>query len=1157
MRLRRIVFWTGSGLLALVALAVSWLLLADLGQFKPQIERWASGKIGRQISIAGALNIDLAQRSIVIAEDIHVANADWADEKEMLSVGRVEVHVDLRSILGGPIVVELLDIDDVNLLLDEPESGKPNWELLPQSASPEEDAEAGGRGLLLQKINLDQIAVSLDTPRRAEPLQIMVTHFEQQLRDDDFLDLSLSGTVNKQQAHVDGRIGTWEALLAGRNVRFDIDAQLDTVQVRADGLIDELLGPRRPTVNFKAYAPDINDLLTALGIAAEGEGKIDLSGSLAPATQGPLTLELEGQVGRLDIEASGAFSDLQNLDTVDIDLHASAEDIRPILAGLGIQQDVAAPFEVRIDAQRKGKLVIFEQADIVYGETRASLAADVPHFPTLDDATVRLEISGRHIDRFGDAFGFRNLGSGPFSLDFSVDVATSGTELVRLNLHSELGEIQASGSIVGVAPDFFGSTLSFRILTESLQEVAAAYGVDELPDVAVTAAGGIVYQKEGIRTTKPLQLSVDDLQVQVDGLIKPVQGLLGSAVNFELSGPDLAATIARFAAVEAVPDWPYDLAGELLIRAEGYRFLSTTGNVGSSAIKFDGLLVPGEGIAGSRFDIAASGPAFEEFLPEADRSQIEPGSYDLVGRVDFGTDSIAFKELQLQRAEGKLTLNLELGMPTSGKWAKFDLLASGGDVRSFVRRIRLFEPSEAPFLVDLRGERQDTDWNISHLNATVGAAQLTASGDLDMGEGASSSQFKVQVNVPNTAMLGTYGGVHMGEQAFALNADIVGSNGFLEARNLTATLGESIIKGDVRYRAGDVPDVAIQIVSDSIVFAPLLEEAQDDQPEAETSTFEDGRLIPDAAIPFEAMRAVNAAVKIDVARLQKGSSILRDVVVSAELKNGVLDVSEARLQSHSGAMAARVNLDPAAGNGKATLELLARQFAFEVPGINEDHAIKGNIDLSLSSTGNDLRTVLGNANGVLLVETYGGRVASSGILKAIYGGLIDEVVGAINPFRKSDPYTTFSCIIIPLQITDGVVQSAPSLLITTDKIRMASEVNIDLKSESLEMNIRSTPKKGISFSAGEIFNPYIKVVGTLAAPTLSMDEKGVLISGGAAVATGGLSILAKAAWDRMSRAQDPCQTITDEGKKVLGNKFPQLPLPALPDESAAVNQTRQ
>lgn len=169
-------------------------------------------------------------------------------------------------------------------------------------------------------------------------------------------------------------------------------------------------------------------------------------------------------------------------------------------------------------------------------------------------------------------------------------------------------------------------------------------------------------------------------------------------------------------------------------------------------------------------------------------------------------------------------------------------------------------------------------------------------------------------------------------------------------------------------------------------------------------------------------------------------------------------------------------------------------------------------------------------------------------LHALYGNMLDEILGTINPFRETEPYTDFDCIIVPVEVSAGVVTSDPNSLIATDKMQIMTNSEIDLKTESLDMNIRTTPKKGIIISAGEIINPYIKVVGTLAAPRLAVDETGVLISGGAAVATGGLSILARAAWTRVSRAKDPCAETASEGIENLGERFPDLSIVIRPPE---------
>jgi hypothetical protein len=98
---------------------------------------------------------------------------------------------------------------------------------------------------------------------------------------------------------------------------------------------------------------------------------------------------------------------------------------------------------------------------------------------------------------------------------------------------------------------------------------------------------------------------------------------------------------------------------------------------------------------------------------------------------------------------------------------------------------------------------------------------------------------------------------------------------------------------------------------------------------------------------------------------------------------------------------------------------------------------------------------------------------------------------------------------------------------------------IDLDDEAMDVSVRTLPRQSLGISAAEIVNPYVKIVGTLTAPRLSLDQKGVLVAGGAAVATGGLSVLAKAAWDRLSRDENPCEEAGAAARKALARHMDQ------------------
>ena len=92
----------------------------------------------------------------------------------------------------------------------------------------------------------------------------------------------------------------------------------------------------------------------------------------------------------------------------------------------------------------------------------------------------------------------------------------------------------------------------------------------------------------------------------------------------------------------------------------------------------------------------------------------------------------------------------------------------------------------------------------------------------------------------------------------------------------------------------------------------------------------------------------------------------------------------------------------------------------------------------------------------------------------------------------------------------------------TKRLNIFAAATIDLKTEKVDVKVNTVPQKGLGLSLSDLVNPYTAIGGTLAKPTLTLDPQGAMIEGGAAVATGGLSILAKRFAERYLTASDAC-----------------------------------
>jgi hypothetical protein len=1138
MRLRKLFFWSFLALFTAIVLALTWLWTADLGVFKPQIERLVTEQTGRELAIDGDLLIDFTRHATVIAEDIRFANADWADHPDMLTVGRLEVRLDLWSLVGGPILVELIDVDDARIHLASPAGRHPNWELPIETAPREDDEDRPGLDIVFGRVDIDRVSVVLESDERTRPLHLDVERLAQRHREDDFLDLELRASLDDRPVQIDGEIGTWDALLEGKDFEFDIDAVLDTFEFTARGRIDDLADLRRPEIEFTAAGPDVDDLTQLLGLGDEGEGDIALSGSLVPYTDGPLTLRVEGRFGLAEVEASGSVADLQSLDAIELRAYVTGPDLSRVLRIAGIHQLRETPFMIRIDAETSGEIFILREARAVFAESRIDASAEMPNFPGVDDAVINVQIEGPDIERFRYVTGLPGEATGAFSLNFTVDVADDGVEIVDLGVSTSLGEVRADGH-VGDPDNFLGTRLNFVVASDSLARLAGAYGVDDMPDEAIEISGSAEYNEEGIRTIGPVTAVLDEIYARVDGVVRLTPGIVGTDITFDAGGPDLAELVEVFADPDFVPPLPYHATGRMQVRNDGLRFRDIDGALGSSSVKGEGLVVPREYIPGSWFTAEVEGQEYEEIIESIFDVEVRPGPYELTGRIDFAEDAIRLTDIDIDRENAGADVNLEIGMPPERKMLDFDAQVHGPDVRAVLPGVGRFEMHEQPIAIDVRGRMRGSQWSFDKWESTIGEATFNANGEFELVEAMTSTEFDFALVVPNLATLGTFDGRALSEQPLSIFAHVTTGDGVVYFDRLEAQIGESDVRGFIRLDAGEAPRLAVDIYSDELIYQPFIVQTEGYEYEPEPE-FEDGRLIPDIQVPFDAMKNIDVNVDVDIGLLQRENLLMTDVELDVKLENGVLNISKAAFKARSGALSARANLDPADGAGAASLQLVARQFALGLSEMNLDLAMIGDLDINLRSSGTDLRTLLGNASGEFFLNARGGRVTKNRFIQAIYGDLLQEILTTINPFRQTDPYTDFNCIIVPLKFDDGQVTSAPSGFINTTKVRMAATTSVDLKSEKLQVNVRTTPERALSVSAGELVNPYVRVVGTLAAPRLAVDETGLLITGGAAVATGGLSILARGIWDRLSRAREPCGAASANAIEDLKDRFPDL-----------------
>jgi uncharacterized protein involved in outer membrane biogenesis len=1145
MRTRSLRFWVLLAAIAALVLGWSWLLVSDFRMAGPHIERWVTKKTGRELTIAGGFSLDLGSTMIVSVRNVRFANADWAEREALLELGHAEIHVALGSLLNPPILIEQAFVDDVRINLEEREDGSTSWTLggtADETSGADEDS--GDAPLLLLNGFLQNLELEYRTPTRTKPVSLVVNSLRQSKDAEENLALTAKGRLGESSISVEGMVGTWNALLAGEGVVYDLKTRIDEISIESAGTIDSLTAPTRPALNFSASGPDINTLLEALSLEPSGSGDISLEGSLAETPDGDMGLDVTGNVGRMTVAATARFASLDDFSRIDADLEASGPDLKRVLAIVGIDRIQSAPFDIEADILRDGPKLDITNSTLRYADTTASLAASLPEFPAVDNGNIEVTIEGPDLAQLRDLVGLPGVAKGPFSGNFTLAVDAEQRERFELVVETTQARLNSRGEARG-GDSFVGTTANVELDIHDLAATLDAWQIDigDPPAAAARAVGTVRYTGDGFELPTPLALRYAGLEVDVDGVVAfGANSFDGSRLAVGVRGEDLRHVTGIFTATEFVPDKPFALTSRLAVANGNFSLSDLDGKVGDASLTGSARIVPAPGIAGSRIDFRIEGDDFTEFVSHLPALEVVAGPYALAGGIDFAAKELGLKAITLTRPGARVAATVDIGLAADQRSLRFDITGNGSDINNLLRHTGAIELNPLPFGLDIEGSSVDRALEFDALELIIGDARIAASGGLDLAEGAQRSDLRITVDVPDIGTLGAIGGRRLRSQPLNVSASVRSEDGGLDIGDLSWRTAESDIAGSIRYVPGSKPRLDVDLESSTIVFAPFRDppEEPDYDPEPE---FEDGRLIPNVELPLEFIRGHEGSVRLAIGRFVYNGATLRDVALEANLVDSRLSVDRFELLAPSGALTAKAALDARADSSEAALQAVARDLAFGMTEANRDLAMTHDLDVGLEATGNNLRALAATVNGILFLDITGGRIANSGWVRAIYGNLLDETLSTINPFAKSDPFTALECVVVPGEFTNGKVTGQPGSFIRTDKVNFSLKSSINLETERIDIGIRTTPRRMLSISAAELVNPYVKVVGKLAAPTLAVDEKGVLITGGAAVATGGLSLIAKAAFDRLLNSGDPCTTARDNAVEALGDRFPDLEPP--------------
>lgn len=337
-------------LVGVVVAGVAILSSMDFNQYKGLIAEQAKSATGRDLQIAGDLNLEISLNPAIAVDGVTFANADWGSKPAMLTVERFAAEVSLIPLLSGQIVVNRLLVEGVDLLAETNKDGVGNWEFAPGEKSTASESGGGGGALpSIDKVVMRDISVTYKDGVSGEEHRVALDEMTAAAGSVDApVVIAAKGSLNEKIFTVSGKLGSVEQMTSADGV-YPVSIEAETLGVKtsyagtlgtpggtvaAEGQLKLAIASLKTTLSeASALVPALKDVPP---IKAD---KIDLSAQVSfdgkTASLGGMTLlagktDLAGNVkatlgGRPNVEAS-LTSNLIDLDEL---LPASDEKAAP------------------------------------------------------------------------------------------------------------------------------------------------------------------------------------------------------------------------------------------------------------------------------------------------------------------------------------------------------------------------------------------------------------------------------------------------------------------------------------------------------------------------------------------------------------------------------------------------------------------------------------------------------------------------------------------------------------------------------------------------------------------------------------------------------------------------------------------------------------
>ena len=284
-----------AGLGLAIVLLVLGIYFFPWDTLREPINRYVSGQLGRRFEITRHLSVHLGRTTTVRAEEVEIANPEWAKDPFLLKATAAEFDIEFWPLLFGKLVLPRVSLTEPEIGLQIEPDGRRTWAL-------SRDTSKSGAVPQIGALLVDGGRVNYRAQAQRADIHVAFS-LDQEAGAQLPLGYKASGKWKDQPFTASGRTGGVLQLSKNSQAPFplEVNAAAGRTSLKAKGSIASFTDLAGIDATFDLQGRDLDDLYKLLGVVLPHtppykiRGKFDKKGKIWAVSQ------LQGTLGNSDI----------------------------------------------------------------------------------------------------------------------------------------------------------------------------------------------------------------------------------------------------------------------------------------------------------------------------------------------------------------------------------------------------------------------------------------------------------------------------------------------------------------------------------------------------------------------------------------------------------------------------------------------------------------------------------------------------------------------------------------------------------------------------------------------------------------------------------------------------------------------------------------